>query len=540
METATATATDEHEAGLESPAFLNPDTVLLYYAALAQLATVADSGTFHDLPGLEVKDADSTGAAGSREPSPRPGGGSAFAAPPCKPESSVPTPATRQPINRVHAATIPHDTGRHPRIDENPGRHGGMPRQPGPHVLHRRQQRHRLPCPPRRAYPLAAVLHASAAPPGGDLRRTAAAAGAVPLRLAPERGLGRRRTGRLDRRRDAPRSRRRGGRGRRRNTVGATGRGVRPPGRKAYIGRLGTRRPQTRKYCRRPLGAAAPDRPRCHVPARIRRGGEPRTGYRGLPTPGTDDPRLQRLARRLPRGADLDGPSCAGARPHLVRTLPRCRRAALLPAADPHRRGAPRGHRAFRTRRAGRAVPHRTVAVCTHAPFVRAAGVAGMGRTHWRAPVRRERRRRDNREYGRGQKRGHGRRRREASSRKYRVRRGQAHRRRQKRQRVVCGQRRRRTERRRRSFAGAVRRERPVGLQDTGADRHTAALRLRIRLYRRACRRQGGPGLALHRHRRAHPDTMRGVRSRKTLPQRPCESHPRRPQAGNRPRRARV
>lgn len=73
MGTATATAINEHEAGLESPAFLNPDTVLLYYAALAQLATVADSGTFHDLPGLEVKDADSTGAAGSREPSPRPG-----------------------------------------------------------------------------------------------------------------------------------------------------------------------------------------------------------------------------------------------------------------------------------------------------------------------------------------------------------------------------------------------------------------------------------------------------------------------------------
>ena len=64
MGTATATAINEHEAGLESPAFLNPDTVLLYYAALAQLATVADSGTFHDLPGLEVKDADSTGAAG--------------------------------------------------------------------------------------------------------------------------------------------------------------------------------------------------------------------------------------------------------------------------------------------------------------------------------------------------------------------------------------------------------------------------------------------------------------------------------------------
>ena len=70
MGTATATAINEHEAGLESPAFLNPDTVLLYYAALAQLATVADSGTFHDLPGLEVKDADSTDAAGSREPCP--------------------------------------------------------------------------------------------------------------------------------------------------------------------------------------------------------------------------------------------------------------------------------------------------------------------------------------------------------------------------------------------------------------------------------------------------------------------------------------
>ena len=32
-----------------------------------------------------------------------------------------------QPITRVYAATIPHDTGRHPRIDKNPGRHGGMP-----------------------------------------------------------------------------------------------------------------------------------------------------------------------------------------------------------------------------------------------------------------------------------------------------------------------------------------------------------------------------------------------------------------------------
>lgn len=83
MGTATATAINEHEAGLESPAFLNPDTVLLYYVALTQLATVADSGTFHDLPGLGGgKDADSTGAAGSREPSPRPGGGSAFAAHP--------------------------------------------------------------------------------------------------------------------------------------------------------------------------------------------------------------------------------------------------------------------------------------------------------------------------------------------------------------------------------------------------------------------------------------------------------------------------
>lgn len=29
--------------------------------ALTQLATMADSGTFHDLPGQEVKDADSTG-----------------------------------------------------------------------------------------------------------------------------------------------------------------------------------------------------------------------------------------------------------------------------------------------------------------------------------------------------------------------------------------------------------------------------------------------------------------------------------------------
>lgn len=197
--------------------------------------------------------------------------------------------------------------------------------------------------------------------------------------------------------------------------------------------------------------------------------------------------------------------------------------------------------------REGLAVQYR-IARLLYAPTPRLFGLPELlawGRTHWRAPVRRERRRRDNREYGRGQKRGHGRRRREVSSRKYRVRRGQAHRRRHKRynreyrvrqgqahrrghkrRRVVCGQRRRRTERRRRSFAGAVRRERPVGLQDTGADRHTAALRLRIRLYRRACRRQGGPGLALHRHRRAHPDTMCGVRSRKTLPQRPCGGHP--------------
>ena len=99
--------------------------------------------------------------------------------------------------------------------------------------------------------------------------------------------------------------------------------------------------------------------------------------------------------------------------------------------------------------REGLAVQYR-IARLLYAPTPRLFGLPELLAwvTHWRAPVRRERRRRDNREYGRGQKRGHGRRRREASSRKYRVRRGQAHRRRQKRQRVVCGQRRRRPERR--------------------------------------------------------------------------------------------
>ena len=101
-----------------------------------------------------------------------------------------------------------------------------------------------------------------------------------------------------------------------------------------------------------------------------------------------------------------------------------------------------------------------------------------------------------------------------------------AHRRGHRRRGIVCGQRRWRTQRRHGNLPGTVRRERPVGLQDTGADRHTSALRLRVRLYRRACRRQAGRNLALYRHRRAYPDSMPGVRSRKALPQRPCGGHP--------------
>lgn len=75
----------------------------------------------------------------------------------------------------------------------------------------------------------------------------------------------------------------------------------------------------------------------------------------------------------------------------------------------------------------GLAVQYRigAVAVCTHAPFVRAAGVAGMRSTGWRAAVRRERRRRDNRKYMRGQKRRHGRRHRQGSCSEYRARHGQ-------------------------------------------------------------------------------------------------------------------
>lgn len=134
----------------------------------------------------------------------------------------------------------------------------------------------------------------------------------------------------------------------------------------------------------------------------------------------------------------------------------------------------------------GLAVQYR-IARLLYAPTPRLFGLPELlacAARGWRAAVRRERRRRDNRKYMRGQKRRHGRRH-KRYNREYRVRQEQAHRRGHRRRGVVCGQRRWRTQRRHGNFPGTVRRERPVGLQDTGADRHTSALRLRVRLYRR-------------------------------------------------------
>ena len=66
-----------------------------------------------------------------------------------------------------------------------------MPRRTGPPLLQRRQLRRRIPHPPRRTHPLAALLPAPDAPPEGDLRPAASRKGALPAHLARNRRLGR-------------------------------------------------------------------------------------------------------------------------------------------------------------------------------------------------------------------------------------------------------------------------------------------------------------------------------------------------------------
>ena len=62
-----------------------------------------------------------------------------------------------------------------------------MPRRTGPPLLQRRQLRRRIPHPPRRTHPLAALLPAPDAPPEGDLRPAASRKRTLPPHLARDR-----------------------------------------------------------------------------------------------------------------------------------------------------------------------------------------------------------------------------------------------------------------------------------------------------------------------------------------------------------------
>ena len=242
-----------------------------------------------------------------------------------------------------------------------------------------RQQRRRIPHPLRRPRPLTALLHAPSAPSGGNLRREAAAAGAFHLHLARRRRLGGCGAERLDRRRDASRSGRRSRRDGRHGAAEEICRRIRPHGRGAHGGRLGARRPETRKHRRGQPGTAPPDRFRRHVSARLRRPAQPGAGHGGFPASRAHGAGFRRFARRLSGGPDLHGAACAGARPDAVRPLFRGRRAALHAAEDRNRRGALRGARTLRAQGTRGAVPDCTAAPLAFAPAAGTAATAGTG-----------------------------------------------------------------------------------------------------------------------------------------------------------------
>lgn len=94
--------------------------------------------------------------------------------------------------------------------------------------------------------------------------------------------------------------------------------------------------------------------------------------------------------------------------------------------------------------------------------------------------------------------------------------------------------------RRRRRSGRTLRRKRPVGLPHAGTGRRAAALRLRIRLHRRAGGGAARSDMALYRRRGPDPDQLSGMRSREAVPQRTRPGRPRRKAAGDRPGGPRV
>ena len=351
-----------------------------------------------------------------------------------------------------------------------------MPRRTGPPLLQRRQLRRRIPHPPRRTHPLAALLPAPDAPPEGDLRPAASRKGALPAHLARNRRLGRYGPRRLDRRLHPARNR---GAGRRppgpRESANPRP-AVRPAGPRAGHGRPRPRRPETREYHRRRRRHALPDRLRRLVPARLRRGDQPRTGHGGLPAPGPHGGRLRRTDRRLPRGADLDGAARAGRGPYALGPLRKLRRIAVHAPADRLRPGLPGDARAVRKTRHGRSVPHRATAHGTHPAALRTCGAArrsGPGET-----------RRPERDGGRN--------------------------------------------------ARTLRRKRTLGLPHGGAGRRRAALRQRVRLHRGAGRRSARRHVALHRHGGPHAPKLPGLCGGEAVPRRKGAGRAQRRTAGDR------
>ena len=127
-----------------------------------------------------------------------------------------------------------------------------MPGRTRPAPLQRRQFGRRLPHPPQRVHPFAALLPAQNAPPAGDLRRQTAGKRTFPLHLVGNGRLGRRGSGRLDRGRDPARSGRRSGSRTRHGKAPEPCGVVRRPGRRHDRRRLRPRRPETREHHRRP------------------------------------------------------------------------------------------------------------------------------------------------------------------------------------------------------------------------------------------------------------------------------------------------
>ena len=250
-----------------------------------------------------------------------------------------------------------------------------MPRRTGPPLLQRRQLRRRIPHPPRRTHPLAALLPAPDAPPEGDLR-PAASRKELYLYTSPETGVW------VD------------------TVLGDWIEGSTLHETVAQAAALRDRESLqilVRLFDRLALALVTDDRAHGDLkPENIIVGDDgtlcpidfdasylPAFAGRSAPNwarrPTSTRPhggRLRRTDRRLPRSADLDGAARAGRGPPLWDRYGSSDGLLYTPqriASDPAYRG---DARAVRETRHGRSVPHRATAHGTHPAALRTCGAA--------------------------------------------------------------------------------------------------------------------------------------------------------------------